>query len=289
MIQPAFDPTDELLAGYVLGDLTPDEQATVEQYLAQDSQAIAQVEQLRSTLALLSMAASAASLPTAEADSAPIAPDDRMFQDAQPGSLPHLPLESAASLSTPEADRPPAALRDRILQAATPEPQRARPRRLGDRQLWSIGGIAAFVLLGLGLGNYRLQQELMASRQKVQEYEGAIAILQQPQNRLLNLQPVSQTQSPTGSLVLAPHGNVAMLTLQNLKPLPSGMVYRMWAFATTGEKFDCATFTPDASGQVLLKLTMNPYWAEATTVVINIEPLQSTATMKPERVLTSEL
>lgn len=284
MIQPAFDPTDELLAGYVLGDLTPDEQATVEQYLAEHPRAIAQVEQLRSTLNLLSLAGSAASLPTAAADGPSIAPRDRLYP--VPEAVPSNP----ASGNSANSLHPPVALRDRILQAAAPTSQGARTRRFSDRQLLSLGGgIAAVALLVLGLGNYRLHRELFAARQLVREYEGAIAILQHPQNRLLSLQPVSQTQSPTGSLVLAPRGNEAMLTLQNLKPLPSGMVYRMWAFAPNGEKFDCATFTPDASGQVFLTLPMNPYWAEATTVVINIEPLQPTATVKPERVLTSEL
>jgi hypothetical protein len=146
------------------------------------------------------------------------------------------------------------------------------------------GGIAAVALFGLGVGNYRLHQELIAARQKVQEYEGAIAILQQPQNRLVSLQAVSTTESPSGSLVLAPKGDVAMLTLQNLKPLPSGMVYRMWAFSGNGEKFNCATFTPNAVGQVFLTLPMSAYWAEATTIVINLEPMELTESTQPKAV-----
>lgn len=284
MIQSDFDPTDELLAGYVLGDLTPTEQATVEQYLAEHPRAIAQVEQLRSTLNLLSLIGSAAPLPTTT-DASSMAPRDPLFPPSEA-----VPLTPGSQTHSTNSLHPPVELRDRILQATAPAVPRTKIRRFTDRQLLNLGGgIAAVALLGLGLGNYRLHRELLAARQLVQEYEGAIAILQHPQNRLLSLQPVSQTQSPTGSLVLAPHGNEAMLTLQNLKPLPNGMVYRMWAFAPSGEKFDCATFTPDASGQVFLTLPMNPYWAEATTVVINIEPLQPTTTVKPERVLTSEL
>jgi anti-sigma factor RsiW len=282
MIQPTFDHTDELLAGYVLGDLTPDEQVTVEQYLAQNPDAIAQVEQLRSTLNLLSLAGSAASLPTAEADS--------LFSVADPVPSTLHSSENSTALPAVEASGPSPALRDRILHAAEPAPE-FKKRRFSDRQLWSLGGgIAAVALFGLGVGNYRLHQELITAQQKVQKYEGAIAILQQPQNRLVSLQAVSTTESPSGSLVLAPKGDIAMLTLQNLKPLPSGMVYRMWAFSGNGEKFNCATFTPNAMGQVFLTLPMSSYWAEATTIVINLEPMELTESTQPKAVpvLTSE-
>jgi len=240
-----FESDDEWLAGYVLGNLTPDEQARVEHHLAQHPHRIAEVEHLRSTLALLALAA-------------------------------------------PQTE-PPDSLRDRLLQAAHRVPaRRFRKGWTHSRQWgWGVGtGIAAMILVGLGLDNHRLSQELTTAQETLQVYEGAIALLQQPENRLLNLQPVSTTQSPTGSLVLSPRGDTAMLTLQNLAPLPKGHVYRMWAL-TNGEKFDCATFTPDASGQVFIKLPMEEFWNEATTVVVNIEPAQPTPTANAEMVLWS--
>jgi len=245
MTYPTFDSDDELLAGYALGDLTADEQALVEQRLAQNPHLSAEVEQLQTTLNLLTLTATEI--------------------------------------------RPPAHLRDRLLQSARElPPHLSRGGWFQARSLRTLGGsIAALALVALGLSNYRLHQQLVTAQAQMQEYEGAIALLQQPENRLLSLQPVSTSQSASGSLVLVPHGDAVMLTLQNLEPLPEGMVYRMWAFAN-GEKFDCVTFTPDDAGEVLIKMPMEQFWSGMTTVVINIEPAQPTENMDPEMVLMGE-
>ena len=53
----------ELLAGYVLDDLTPEEKAQVEELLAQDPALVNEVHQLRATFNLLPLGLSPADLP----------------------------------------------------------------------------------------------------------------------------------------------------------------------------------------------------------------------------------
>lgn len=48
----------------------------------------------------------------------------------------------------------------------------------------------------------------------------AIALLRQPNNRLLVLKATSTTVAASGSLVIVPETKAAMLTIQNLAPSP---------------------------------------------------------------------
>ncbi len=75
-----------------------------------------------------------------------------------------------------------------------------------------------------------------------------------------------------------------MLTLQNLASLPPGKVYRLWAYVD-GRKVDCAEFQPNSEGKVFLRLPLNN-WADATSVVVTIEPLQETPDPTGEMVMT---
>lgn len=232
---------ESLLAGYVLGDLTPEEVVLVKQHLATDPDLAIEVNRLQATLALL------------------------------PLSLP--------------STAPPQNLRQSLLQTASqasPKPANwlQRPR------LWIgvIGSAAAFLVAGLGLSNYRLHQQLADAQAEVSRYQEAIALLRQPNNRLLALKGMSPTVSSSGSLVIAPQKQAAVLTLQNVASLPPSKVYRLWAFVD-GRKVDCAEFQPNSEGKVFLRLPLNN-WADATSVVVTIEPFQETPDPTGEMVMT---
>lgn len=236
---------EKLLAGYVLGDLTPEESVRVKQHLEAHPEFAAEVNRLQATLALL-------------------------------------PL-SLAKTSPSET------LRERLLQTAQASlsSSTARPSSRVWRTgvwIWVIRSAAAVLLAGLGFSVYRLNQELEVVQDDLSRYQEAIALLRQPNNRLLTLKGMSPTLPSSGSLVIAPQSHAGVLTLQNLPPLPEGKVYRLWAF-TNGQKVNCAEFTPNSEGKVFLQLPLDN-WAGTTSVVVTVEPFQETPEPTGEMVMT---
>lgn len=233
---------ESLLAGYVLGDLAPEEAVKVKQQLATTPELAAEVNRLQATLALL------------------------------PLTLP--------------PTKPPQTLRQHLLQAAHSVSAKPAPRVQRKLRVWIgvIGSAAAFLVAGLGLSNYRLHQQLTSVQAELSRYQEAIALLRQPNNRLLTLKGTSPTLSSSGSLVIAPQKQAAVLTLQNLASLPQGKVYRLWAFVD-GRKVDCAEFKPNFEGKVFLRLPLDN-WAGTTSVVVTIEPSQETPYPTGEMVMT---
>jgi anti-sigma-K factor RskA len=230
----------ELLASYVLGDLTPEEVATVNQLLESHPELEMEVSRLQKTLALLPLA-----------------------------------LEEAS---------PPKSLGSKILQAASvssTSPPASTSNQIGRRaKAWFgvAGGIAASAMIGLGLYTYRLHQQVAAAEAELSRYRETITLLRQPSNRLLSLQGTNVTPTASGSLVIVPKSDVAVLTLQNLTPLPKGQIYRLWAVADS-KKIYCGEFNPDSQGKVFLQLPLDEFMTNSAEAVITIEP--STITSQP--------
>jgi Anti-sigma-K factor rskA len=244
-LQSPLEQWSELLAGYVLGDLTPTETSLVEQYLAANPDRQSEVATLRLSLDLLPLALPA-DLPSASLR-------QQIIQIA----------EGETVATTAPIDRP-------TLQPRT-------------HQLWrSIwAGLGLLIGAGLGWNNYRLSQELATvqqqlqttriaqNSQKYQTYQSVVSLLQQPNNRFLALKNKEGKSRGTGSLVMAPQKLSAVLTLQQMAPLPEGQVYRMWAIMGE-EEMACADFLPDAEGNVLMQIPLN-HWEKAKKVMITIE------------------
>lgn len=252
---------ESLLAGYVLGDLTPEEVAQVKQLLETTPAVKAEVERLQSTLALL-------------------------------------------PLSLPERV-PPKPLRSRILQEARSDlalqPDIAPARSgLKHSQRWPmiVGSIAAVAVIALGLQTWQLRQQLaiaqadkqklqqdlkitqaeldkiqqndLAMTQKLSRYQQTVNLLQEPNNRFFSLKGTSPKSDSTGSLLIAPKSDKAVLVLRDVEPLPTGKVYRMWAIVN-GKKVSCIDFAPNEQGEVFLDVPLDELGA-ATEVVVTIEP-----------------
>jgi Anti-sigma-K factor rskA len=237
----------ELLAGYVLGDLTSSEITVVEAYLAAHPEQQAEVASLMLPLDLLSL-----TLPT---------------------------------------DNPPALLRSQILQQAAAETVVTKKSieqfAAKSRQSWSslrslIAGMGLLLLAGLGWNNYQLSHELATVKQdlktiqvasnklKPQDNLALVSLLQQPNNRFLTLKNMEgKTGMGMGSLIMVPNKSSALLALQQIKPLPPGQVYRMWAIMGD-EEMNCADFLPDANGKVLKQISLN-HWEKARKIMITIE------------------
>ncbi|MGB3760393.1 MAG: anti-sigma factor [Rivularia sp. (in: cyanobacteria)] len=182
-------------------------------------------------------------------------------------------------------------MRSKILQAAATELQQTEslplsPLPSSPKPWLKIAGITAIGLIAsLGffnyrlhqklataetdLSNYRLQAELSKTQQELSRYQEALSVLKQPNNRLLALKSITPDISSSGSLVIAPNSEAAILTLKNLPDLPENKVYRLWAFVD-GKKIKCAKFNPDAQGKVLQKIPLQQ-WGNTTEVFITIE------------------
>jgi anti-sigma-K factor RskA len=249
---PLEDPEqlENLLAGYVLGNLTPAEAAQVKQLLECTPSLLTELDRLQSTLAVL-------------------------------------PLSLPITVPCPQ-------LEDRILQAAQAEASRvtsapAKPvRRMGQR-FWQWGvAVAALMVVGLSIETYRLHQqlttaqttldlirqaELLTPRQELSRYQATVNLLLEPNNRFLKLIGTHSNLRSSGSLVIVPTKESAILILRDVPPLPKGKVYRLWALAK-GKKVTCGDFQPNAQGEVFVQLPLAEL-GKATEVVVTVEPDQA--------------
>ncbi len=245
--QPQPEYWSELMAGYVLGDLTPAEVTLVDAYLAAHPEQQAELASLMLPLDLLPL--------TLPAKNPPAALRQQIMQVA----------ETEATVS----------------ENSTISQNSIASARINMRRFWqsAIAGIGLLLLAGLGWNNYRLSQELatvkqdlstqIASNKQSQTYQSVVNLLQQPNNRFLALKSMPGKSMGMGSLVMVPKKSAAVLTLQQIPALPQGQVYRMWAIMGD-EEMACADFLPDAEGKVLMQIPLDR-WEKAKKVMITIE------------------
>jgi anti-sigma-K factor RskA len=241
---------NELLAGYVLGDLTPEEVLEVKQYLAAHPELENEVKALQATLSLLPL--------------------------ALPEALPRRDLGSEL-LQTAESISP------NVSIAVSPRRQKVRLR-------WAIafGSMAVTLLIGgLGLDSYRLRQELAFLQTELDRSQETEVIAQNPQNRLFSLKNTDTTQLASGSLAVVPSSRTVILTIQNLNPLPSGQVYRLWAFSQ-GKEMTCGDFNTNVKGQVLLQMPLEKMFMHTPSVFITVESSQHNVQAKGKKVMVGE-
>jgi anti-sigma-K factor RskA len=246
----------ELLAGYVLGDLTAAETAAVEAYVADSPAAQQDLQQLRAALCLV---AEAAPLSAISVDTAPAT-------EAEVNSLARMRQQIVAP--QPVAAQTRLALKNRIWPWAG----------------WGLGSIATIAAAILGWQNYQLDRQLTVARQEIQqsgkelteklivaqqEIQNQQVLLRQSGNKLLAIDGIDAGGKSTGSLIMSPAMDTAVLALQKVPALPAGKVYRMWAVMGDDE-MACADFVPDKSGQVFQKIAVKE-WQSAKTVVVTIE------------------
>jgi hypothetical protein len=250
---------ESLITGYVLSDLTPEEAALVKQYLETYPELACEVESLQATLALFPL-----SLPETK-------PSEQLREQI---------LQAAAKdlSTTVETQQTP---------FASPSPPLPLSPLPSPKPWLKIAGIAAMGLIAsLGffnyrlqqklataetdLSNYRLQAQLSKTQQELSRYEETLSVLKQPNNRLLALKSITPDITSSGSLVIAPNSEAAILTLKNLPDLPEDRVYRLWAFVD-GKKVKCAKFNPDSQGKVLQKIPLEK-WGDTTEVFVTVEP-----------------
>jgi anti-sigma-K factor RskA len=143
---------------------------------------------------------------------------------------------------------PPPSLQSAILNSATATLQPSQAKRFRIRWQTVMGGIAALLVLYLGVDNYRLRQDFRIA-------QDTNTLLQQSQTQLFSLKAVNASETAAGSFVVNLGQRQGILALQNLVAPPAGKVYRLWAIAD-GEKIPCGTLKINPQGKVLDKFWM---------------------------------
>jgi anti-sigma-K factor RskA len=241
----------ELLADYVLGDVTSEEAEIVHQLLLAHPELQEELTHLQETLALIPLT---------------------------------LPVSS-----------PPGKLGKNILQLAQTDSAFVATNSLLNSlrkksiiNLLTLGAIAFSFILGLAFYNYRLQQQLAIAQSESSQFQKVIAGLPASNNRLLALQGTSQAPNATGIVFIMPTNNQVIITAQNLSPLPSGKVYRLWAMAD-GKKFDCGKLNTDKKGHIMKQMPLDDVIINTSKLLITIEPTEAFPQPTGAEVMTSKI
>jgi len=205
-----------LLAGYVLDDLTAEEAAQVQGWLADYPEVAAELATLEASWHTLPEG-----LPP---QSPPPQLRDRVLNAVQASSA------NDSLASTPASPTPVSPT-----QAGLPR----RPARPWGLAWFGVGWVAtAAALVAVVVENQRLRQELLHSK-------AVVASFSQPDNRLYTLAGTEAQPQASGRLVVDPDDKTALMITENLPPLRTDQVYRLWAIAGQEPLF-CGQFNPNA-------------------------------------------
>jgi anti-sigma-K factor RskA len=277
MTEPTLpDFIQALLAGYVLGDLTPEEAEQLQQLLAENPALAIEINQLQEVLAVMPYGLPAAS-PSAQVRS-------QMLQAIQnePLNLTNLDLTNPnltnpnLTNTKPASTASAAPISDRPTNLPTNRPTNRPtnaivPRRRSRFALFAGGSIAAALALALGLNNYQLRQQVSTMEAQVAHQKDLIAMLQQPQTRLVALKGMDQMAQSSGNAVITPGQAGTVLVLQALPAPPAGKSYQLWAIAN-GKKIACGDFTVTSQNRAVIKLPISSTTADQLTgLAITVE------------------
>lgn len=135
-------------------------------------------------------------------------------------------------------------------------------RRAGISQRWTkiAGSIAALFIVILGVDNYRLRQSLSVAatdnqklRQDFAQAQEVKSLLQNSQTRLFTFQAVNSTKNSSGSIVINPQKQKAVMVFQNLPAPPPGYVYLLWT-VVADQKLPCGQVAPYSWGTASYEL-----------------------------------
>ncbi|MDF0553490.1 anti-sigma factor [Kamptonema sp. UHCC 0994] len=241
MTEPLFpEPLEDLMAGYVLGNLSSEEAEELRRVLKENPELATEVASLQEVLEVMPYAL----------------PDI-----AVPPHLYSTIIEAASTTSV--------ALPNKIVTA---NPTSVLWEKLKQFPLrWSpvIGSVAALLALAVGLDNYQLRQQITTLDAQIVRQKDVIAMLQQPNTHLVSLKGMAQASAASGSIVVTPGEPKAVLILKNLPVLPKGQFYQLWS-VINDEKVAWEQFNTNEIGTVFVKLSL-PTNGEVTTLVVTVE------------------
>ncbi|MBD2346969.1 anti-sigma factor [Anabaena subtropica] len=218
-----------LAAGFVVDDLTPEEAKEFQMLLDEHPELIAEVDDLQEVLRQVL---------------------DGFTEVEAPAHLLPKILEQVEN-STTQAP---------VIQGNYPRVPTLTPWR------WTkiAGSIAALFMVVLGVDNYRLRQNLSVvtaeNRRLSQDFAQAQVVktmLQNDETRLFTFKGVNSKDSSSGSIVINPEQQKAVMVFRNLPAPPPGHVYFLWTIVAS-EKLPCGEVKPYSWGSASFELPFTP-------------------------------
>ncbi|MBE9038073.1 anti-sigma factor [aff. Roholtiella sp. LEGE 12411] len=215
----SFDPEHikNLAAGFVVDDLTPEEAQEFRLLLDEHPELIAEIDDLQEVLRQVL---------------------DGFTEVEAPAHLLPKILEQAENSTT---------------QAPVVKRSPLRWRRIA-------GSIAALFVVVLGVDYYRLRQNLnivTAENQRLQQdfaqAQAVKSLLQNSQTRMFPFKSVKSTNNSSGSIVIDPEQQKAVMVFQNLPAPPPGYIYFLWTIVNS-EKLPCGEVKPYSWGTASFEL-----------------------------------
>jgi hypothetical protein len=255
----------EQAAAFVLGALTPNEEAIVREHLATCPEPHPEIEELGGVVPYLVesveiveppaglrervMAAAAADLAARRAEAAPSTPPIREGPDTAPherGSV--MPFPSAAE----RADRA----------------ERSGRGRRSPLQ-WVAGLAAVLAIVALGAWNVGLQRDLEAARAYERGLSAVLDVAGEPGSQAAILTP-EEGEGPNGLGAVSADGQVAIV-MRGLAPTTGAEVYEAWAIAGEDAPRPLGSFTVGPTGTGAFLAGGAPA-AEGVTLALTREP-----------------
>lgn len=272
----------DLLAGYALGNLSPEEQVTFEQLLTEHPELKREAQAYQETLALVPYSLAPQPLPVG--------------------------LEDAIVAAAAQGGRQ---LSSKNFLAQT---RQSQPRRQ-----WYGVAIAAALLMAavMGADGYRLRQQQArlkkqltvaqtqleeqqqqlaqakvnaAAIQAAESFEQVVDILRQPNALVYSLQGTDNASTSSGSLLTLPDHSEVQLVSHNLPVLPDDQVYRLWSVATEeAAPMFCGQFNNTESGNVQWTVPDALCNATPVQVIITVDAAVDPPVPKGPAVLTGNI
>lgn len=264
------DNWQDLLAGYALDNLSPEEVERLERLLAQRPELKAELLAYEKTWEQL------------------------------PVALPH--QNPPAYL---EAQLLAAAQRSQQVDPTQMHLQVAPSPRLGQRRWFIISwAIAAATLLVLGIDNWQLRQNLVARKIQLRDAEITIetlqqdienarivfATLRQPTSQVHQMEGTNRLKDVSGRLIVVPGHSEVALVADNMPLLPADQIYRLWA--TTDDRSDplyCGQFQANETGAMQWVVPESLCVTNPAQMLITIEPAASAPRFGNELVMQSPM
>jgi hypothetical protein len=275
--EPPISEEDMMLAaGYVLGDLTPEESSQFEQNLAESPALLSEVNALQVSLGLLPMALQPAIAPpllkqrilTAHATETAVAnaaPTNAAPTNAAPTNAATSRLGAVATDPSGASERSP----DPVANILATQPARFPWGKV-------LGGLSLLAALLLGADNWRLRQAIAQQNQRDQGVSVA-EIMQRPNSKLVSLK--GEGNDAAGTLMFTPgKWERVVVSLGDLPALPPDLIYRMWLRLDDGSVLPCGEFRTDDSGAVFITLRPEkgpPKGKKAKGIFVTLDPVNS--------------
>ncbi|MDB9372048.1 anti-sigma factor [Nodularia sphaerocarpa] len=254
----SFDPEHikNLAAGFVVDDLTPEETEEFRLLLDQHPELVAEVDDLQEVLRQVL---------------------DGFTEVEAPAHLLPKIIEQA------EGSTRQSTVVERHLSGVATRNSTGVATRSPRRWIKIAGSIAALFVVVLGVDNYRLRQNLgivtadnQRLRQDFTQAQMVKSLLQNSQTRLFTFQGVNSTENSSGSVIINPEKEKAVMVFQNLPAPPPGYFYFLWTVVAK-EKLPCGKVKPSYWGTASHELAFTPqmykefYHPEFSGLVITLE------------------